>query len=78
MNEINLPVEWQESLELPHTGTYFVAVRYPNGFGTYDLADWDGEKWNLGYEGEVVGWVTMTNFMGVIKAGWPKGDESPE
>jgi hypothetical protein len=74
-NDINLPVEWQESLELPYEGLYFIAARYPNGFGIYDLAEWNGEKWDLGYTAEVVGWVTIDNFMGVINAGWPKGDD---
>jgi len=43
--------------------------------GTYDLLPWDGEKWVIDYNAEIVGWVTMTDFMGSIKAGWPNWDE---
>lgn len=71
---ITLPVEWQESLELPYEGQYFVAVRFPNGLGTYDIAAWNGRAWELGYTAEVVGWVTMNSFWDVVQAGWPKGD----
>ncbi len=69
-------VEWQNADKVPpYESQYFVAVKYPNGLGTYDLLQWDGSKWVMGYTGEVVGWVTMTDFMASIKAGWPEWDE---
>lgn len=75
MNEhINLPVEWQESTELPYEGLYFVAVRYPVGLGAYDFANWNGQSWELGYEADVVGWVDISKVLDLIKAGWPLGD----
>ncbi|ABC29758.1 hypothetical protein HCH_02989 [Hahella chejuensis KCTC 2396] len=71
---INLPVKWQEDTEIPGEGLYLVAVRYPYGMGTYDIVYWNGEEWELGYTAEVVGWVTVDNLIGVMKAGWPAGD----
>lgn len=68
-------VDWQESAELPGEGLYFLAVRYPNGFGAYDIANWNGQDWELGYTAEVVGWVTLNNFLSSINAGWPKKDD---
>ncbi|OZG71679.1 hypothetical protein BTA51_18705 [Hahella sp. CCB-MM4] len=75
MSEINLPVKWQESLELPYEGLYFVAVRYSSGFGTYDFAVWNGEEWELELPGEVVGWVDISEVLSLIKADWPQGDK---
>lgn len=76
-NEIILnKVEWQSAKETPpYESQYFVAVKYPNGLGTYDLLPWDGSMWIMDYAGEIVGWVTMTDFISSIKAGWPKWDE---
>ncbi|MGI9280053.1 MAG: hypothetical protein ACR2PX_10550 [Endozoicomonas sp.] len=69
-------VEWKSPSKVPpYESQFFVAVKYPNGLGTYDLIPWDGKKWVLGYTAEVVGWVTMTDFMASIKAGWPEWDE---
>lgn len=76
MSEINLPVNWQESVELPYEGLYFVAVRTPSGFGSYDFAVWNGKAWELGYTAEVVGWVTLNEVLSLIKAGWPEGDKA--
>lgn len=72
---VNVPVEWREELELPGEGLYFVAVRYPNGFGAYDVANWNGQEWELGYTAEVVGWVTLNSFLGKVNAGWPNTDD---
>ena len=74
MSDINLPVKWNESFELPYEGLYFIAVRYPNGFGAYDFSVWNGQTWELGYDAEVVGWVTLNEILSAIKAGWPAGD----
>lgn len=73
-DDINFPVEWQESAELPYEGLYFVAVRYPVGLGTYDFANWNGQSWELGYTAEVVGWVDISKVLDLIRAGWPQGD----
>lgn len=75
MIDVNLPVKWSESYELPYEGLYFIAVRYPNGFGSYDFAAWNGEEWELGYTAEVVGWVTLNDVLSLIKADWPQGDK---
>ena len=75
-NQLINNAEWQNPEEMPpYVGEYFVAVKYPVGLGTYDLMPWDGEKWVIGYTGEVVGWVTLQDFMNSIKAGWPEWDE---
>lgn len=72
----NIDIEWKNPDKMPpHEGQFFVAVKYTNGLGTYDLLPWDGEKWVIDYHAEIVGWVTMTDFMGSIKAGWPAWDE---
>ncbi|SBS26127.1 hypothetical protein MSP8886_00506 [Marinomonas spartinae] len=76
MSSINLPVEWNEGDELPNEGLYFVAIRYPSGFGCYDFVVWNGEEWELGYTAEVVGWVAIDNVLSLIKAGWPQGDNA--
>lgn len=76
MSELINPIEWKKpESDMPYHGNYFVAVKYPAGLGTYDLAEWNGEKWLLDYEAEVIGWVAMTEFMNSIKAGWPSWDD---
>lgn len=72
--EINLPVIWQEDSPPQYEGLYFIAVRYPHGFGSYDIAEWDGAEWKLGYSADVAGWVTMKSFLDLVKAGWPPMD----
>ena len=77
MSDIVNPVEWQKpENEKPYHGRYFVAVKYPVGLGTYDFIEWDGEKWLIDYEGEVIGWVSLTDFMKSLKAGWPAWDNA--
>lgn len=72
-----IKLNWQKpTTDMPHIGQYFVAVNYPAGFGTFDFAEWDGKQWKLGYEADVVGWVTMTDFMKDLKADWPKWDSN--
>lgn len=72
-------VEWQNpKQEPPYVSQYFVAAKYPNGLGAYDLLEWNGEDWIIDYTAEVVGWVTMTDFMASIKAGWPDWDQPKE
>lgn len=73
--KINLPLDWQESETPTQAGLHFIAVRYPHGFGSYDVAEWNGTEWVLGYTAKVVGWVTMNDFLNVVSAGWPKGDD---
>lgn len=73
--EIINKVEWQNPDKIPpYESQFFVAVKYPNGLGIYDLLPWDGEKWVMGYTGQIVGWVTLQDFMNSIKAGWPEWD----
>ena len=68
-------VDWQRPDKTPpYESQFFVAVKYPNGLGTYDLLSWDGKAWQFDYTGEVVGWVTLQDFMNTIKAGWPEWD----
>lgn len=74
-DKINLPVVWQEDYSPEYAGLYFIAVRYPHGFGSYDIAEWDGKEWKLGYTAEVIGWVVMKDFLDLVKAGWPPLDE---
>lgn len=73
--EVNVPLEWQENESPKQVGLHFVAVRHLHGFGSYDVAEWDGKEWDLGYSAKVVGWVTMSDFLNVVKAGWPKHDD---
>ena len=75
-DNINLPVVWQEIKKPNIVGMYFVAVRYPTGFGSYDFVLWDGNVWDLNYKAEIVGWVTLNDILNIVKAGWPKGDEN--
>lgn len=73
--EIINKVEWQSpEKNPPYESQFFVAVKYPNGLGTYDLLPWDGEKWVISYTAEIVGWVALQDFMNSIKAGWPEWD----
>ncbi|MBX2807882.1 MAG: hypothetical protein KTR20_04545 [Cellvibrionaceae bacterium] len=77
----NVDVKWHSSKETPpYAGEYFVAVIYANahGMGTYDLLEWDGEKWLIDYSAKVSGWVTLQDFMNAIKAGWPEDEENSE
>ena len=68
-------VAWQKpSADMPYEGEYFVAIKNHAGFGVYDLVRWDGKDWQFDYTGEVVGWVTLQDFMNTIKAGWPEWD----
>ncbi len=64
----------EENRTPEYEGLYFIAVRYPHGFGSYDIAQWDGTHWKIGYSADVVGWVTMKNFLDLVKAGWPPLD----
>lgn len=73
MSKINFPAKWRESEDMPYVGIYFVAVRYPTGLGTYDFVAWNGEKWELEYTAEVVGWVPVDDVINHLKAGWPPG-----
>ncbi|WP_020410234.1 hypothetical protein [Hahella ganghwensis] len=75
MSTQNVNVDWHKPEETPpYIGQYFVAVKYKNsyGLGSYDLMEWDGEKWVIDYPVTVVGWVTLQDFMNAIKAGWPE------
>lgn len=75
MSRTNLPITWHEDFELPGIGLYFVAVRYPNGFGAYDFIFWDGEQWEISYTADIVGWVKVDEFISSFDAGWPEGDK---
>ena len=71
---MNVQVNWRENFEELAAGEYFIAVRYPHGFGSYDVATWNGTTWELGYEANVVGWVPQDEFLNGVKAGWPAKD----
>ncbi|WP_020406558.1 hypothetical protein [Hahella ganghwensis] len=66
---------WREKTEPPALGEYFVAVRYPHGFGSYDVASWNGSQWQLGYNADIVGWIPLDEILGGLNAGWPSDDE---
>lgn len=76
--DINLPIQWEESTEIPREGLYLVAIRYPQGLGTYDIVYWNGNEWELGYMAEIVGWATTDHLISIMKAGWPEWDKSEE
>jgi len=49
----NIDIKWQNPEKTPpYEGQFFVAVKYTNGLGTYDLLPWDGEKWMIDYNAE--------------------------
>ncbi|WP_202862826.1 hypothetical protein [Microbulbifer sp. A4B17] len=66
---------WQEKSEPTTSGEYIVAVRYPHGFGAYDVASWVDGQWQLGYSAEIVGWIPLAELLGGIDVGWPAQDE---
>ncbi len=71
MNKNN--VIWQKpTQDMPYEGEYFVAIKNHIGLGVYDLIQWNGKNWEFDYTGDVVGWVTLQDFMNTIKAGWPE------
>ena len=74
IENINVPLKWNETYELPYEGLYFVAIRYPTGFGSYMFANWNGETWDLNFNAGIVGWVTTDELINSINAGWPEGD----
>lgn len=75
MNKLKIPVIWIENQSPVQPGLYFVAARYETGFGSYDYMEWDGDKWQKDKSIEVVGWVTLSDFLKLIDAGWPLSDE---
>ncbi|KPZ56156.1 hypothetical protein AN391_02305 [Pseudoalteromonas sp. P1-13-1a] len=75
MKKVNVPVDWVENSNPVQPGLYFVASSYKTGFGSYDYLNWDGEKWLKADSIRVVGWVSLGDFLGLIDAGWPMGDE---
>ena len=75
MSRTKLPVTWSEGNLPVQPGLYFVAARYNTGFGSYDFMNWDGEKWLKDPSINVVGWVTLGDFLKLVDAGWPIGDD---
>ncbi|KAA1166989.1 MULTISPECIES: hypothetical protein [Pseudoalteromonas] len=75
MSKFKIPVKWIENQLPVQPGLYFVASRYKTGFGSYDYMDWDGEQWLKDESITVVGWVALCDFLKLIDAGWPLGDD---
>lgn len=78
MKRVKIAVDWIEDSEPANEGLYFVAVRYPTGFGSYDFVEWDGERWVLDASAKVVGWVATSDFLKNMDAGWPAGDKKAD
>ena len=71
----NLKPLWREKIVPTILGEYFLAVRYPHGFGAYDVASWNGDQWQLGYDAEIVGWIPLDELLGGLDIDWPVQDE---
>lgn len=55
-------------------GLHFVAVRYGKGAGVFDFISWNGSAWETQYEGEVVAYVSLQDFVRQIPISWPDFD----
>lgn len=55
---------------------YFVAVEHGTYVGTYDLASWDGEKWDHHCAENIIGFVPFTVLKNKLEVNWPKPEPS--
>ena len=78
MKDENIAINWIEGVAPRKEGQYFVALRYANGFGSYDVVSWDGDAWQLDESANVVGWIAMADFLKAVNAGWPEGDKQTD
>ena len=66
-------LNWQKGSP-NETGLHFVAVRYGKGAGVFDFICWNGSVWDTQYEGEVVAYVSLQDFVRQIPIAWPEFD----
>ena len=78
MKDENVTISWMEGSKPKTDGQYFVALRYENGFGSYDVVSWKDETWELDPSANVVGWASMADFLKAVNAGWPEGDKQTD
>lgn len=53
---------------------YFVAVELGTWVGKYDLASWDGEKWDHACPENIIGFVPFTDLKAKLDVNWPKAE----
>ena len=51
---------------------YIVAVEMGDYLGTYDLAEWDGERWAHDHPEDIIGFVSFAEFKQKLQLNWPK------
>ena len=74
MHKSKLVVKWNEDKRPMQPGTYFTAQRYITGFGVYDAAVWNGDKWEIDEAIHIVGWVTFEDIVKEVDINWPAID----
>jgi hypothetical protein len=63
---------WHKKETPTEIGTHFVAVKYGEGAGSFDLIEWDGEKWLTEFNGTVIAYLTLGELMKNISFEWPE------
>lgn len=51
---------------------YFVAREIGQGAGFFELAIWDGERWEHEHPEEIVSFIRFTEFTSQLPIKWPK------
>ena len=74
IEEKPLPISWENDKSKLKPDIYLVAVRYPHGFGAYDLILWNGQEWEMSYTADIIGWASSNQVLKHLKAGWPEWD----
>ena len=67
---MSIHLNWQRGL--PKTiDIYFVAVEFGPLAGTYDLADWDGDKWDHPHSDKIVAFIRFAELTPQLDLVWP-------
>lgn len=68
---MQIELTWSEGA--PHVADYyFVAREIGQGAGCFELAVWDGEKWDHDHPEEIVSFIRFTDLIGQLPIKWPK------
>ncbi len=52
-------------------GSYFVALEYGAGVGTFDLIEWDGKEWDCDPTTSVIAFLAWGDFKAQLNLKWP-------
>lgn len=66
-----IKVNWRTGTP-PEPDFYLVAVEMGEYLGTYDLAAWDGERWEHDHPDDIIGFISFAEFKTKLQLNWPK------